>query len=208
MVALGLNQVIKKEDEKHMVKSIINSFFMMIIMTLITGLAYPLATTGIAQIFFPAQANGSLISYNGTTVGSKFIGQNFSSDAYFHSRPSAAGNDGYDATASGGSNLGPTNKKLQETVSERILKIRDENKLSPEASIPSDLVLASASGLDPHISPESAYLQVERIAAARGMTVPAVRLLVEQYTEHRQLGFLGEPRLNVLELNLALDATK
>ena len=142
MVALGLNQVIKKEDEKHMVKSIINSFFMMIIMTLITGLAYPLATTGIAQIFFPAQANGSLISYNGTTVGSKFIGQNFSSDAYFHSRPSAA------------------------------------------------------------------YLQVERIAAARGMTVPAVRLLVEQYTEHRQLGFLGEPRLNVLELNLALDATK
>ena len=208
MVALGLNQVIKKEDEKHMVKSIINSFFMMIIMTLITGLAYPLATTGIAQIFFPAQANGSLISYNGTTVGSKFIGQNFSIFSYFHSRPSAAGNDGYDATASGGSNLGPTNKKLQETVSERILKIRDENKLSPEASIPSDLVLASASGLDPHISPESAYLQVERIAAARGMTVPAVRLLVEQYTEHRQLGFLGEPRLNVLELNLALDATK
>ena len=191
-----------------MVKSIINSFFMMIIMTLITGLAYPLATTGIAQIFFPAQANGSLISYNGTTVGSKFIGQNFSSDAYFHSRPSAAGTDGYDTTASGGSNLGPTNKKLQETVSDRISKIRDENKLSPEASIPSDLVLASASGLDPHISPESAYLQVERIAAARGMTVPAVRLLVEKYTEYRQLGFLGEPRLNVLELNLALDATK
>ena len=104
--------------------------------------------------------------------------------------------------------MGPTNKKLQETVSERISKIRDENKLSPEASIPSDLVLASASGLDPHISPESAYLQVERIAAARGMTVSAVRSLVEKYTEHRQLGFLGEPHINVLELNLALDATK
>ncbi|MGL5207546.1 MAG: potassium-transporting ATPase subunit KdpC [Acidaminococcaceae bacterium] len=191
-----------------MVKSIINSFFMIIIMTLITGIAYPLATTGIAQIFFPAQANGSLISYNGTTVGSKFIGQNFSSDAYFHSRPSAAGNDGYDATASGGSNIGPTNKKLLETAKERIIKIKKENNLPPETSIPSDLVLASASGLDPHISPESAYLQVERVATARGLSVSKIESLVQKYTEHRQLGFLGEPRVNVLELNLALDSIK
>jgi K+-transporting ATPase ATPase C chain len=189
-------------------KSMINSLMMVIVLTVLTGIAYPLAMTALAQALLPNQANGSLITKGGQVIGSRLIGQNFTSPGYFHGRPSAAGADGYDAASSSGSNLGPTNQKLKAAVAERIMNIKSENNLSQDSSIPGDLVLASASGLDPHISPAAAYLQVERVASQRGLPSAQVRSLVDSHSIDRQFGFLGEPRVNVLELNLALDTVK
>lgn len=172
----------------------------------ITGLAYPLAITAIAQSLFSQQAQGSFVVAEGRVIGSRLIGQNFSKAEYFHPRPSVAGDGGYDATASGGSNAGPTSQKLLEETAKRLQTVREVNQLRPETAVPSDLVLASASGLDPHLSPEAAAVQVARVAQARGLSVDAVQEIVNQHTQPRQLGFLGEPRVNVLELNLALDA--
>ena len=174
-----------------------------ILLTVLTGLVYPLAVTGLAQILFPHAANGSLAVVNGKTVGSELIGQSFTSPKYFQGRPSAAGN-GYDGLSSGGSNYGPTNQHLADRVRDDVKKFRAENPgyIGP---IPADLLTASGSGLDPDISPASAEVQVARVAAARGMSAESVRQLVAAHTEGRQYGLFGEPRVNVLELNLALD---
>jgi K+-transporting ATPase ATPase C chain len=172
-------------------------------LTVITGLAYPLAVTGVAQLAFPSQATGSLIERDGKIIGSALIGQAFAADRYFHGRPSAAGKNGYDASASGGSNLGPTSRALAERVKGDVARLRAE---APSGSIPADLVTTSASGLDPDISPAAAALQVARVARARSMPPERVRALVETATEGRSFGMLGEPRVNVLRLNLALDA--
>ena len=182
-------------------------------LTLITGLFYPLAMTGIAKVIFPRQAEGSLIEIDGKVVGSELIGQNFSSDKYFHGRPSATTAPDpsdpaktvpapYNAANSGGSNLGPSNKALIDRVQGDIDKLKREN---PSAQVPADLVTTSASGLDPHISPEAALFQVPRIAKARNLPEDRIRQLVTDHTEDRVLGFLGEARVNVLLLNLALD---
>ena len=196
-----------------MLRLIRPTIVVLVALTLITGLVYPLAMTGIAQVLFPRQAQGSLIERNGVVVGSELVGQVFESDKYFHGRPSATTapdpNDStktvpapYNAANSGGSNLGPSNKALVDRVQGDIDKLKQEN---PSAAVPADLVTTSASGLDPHISPEAALFQVPRIAKARNLPEDRIRQLVADYTEGRFLGLLGEPRVNVLLLNLALD---
>lgn len=186
-------------------KQTIGNLRLLIVLMIITGIVYPLAMTGVAQTIFPAQANGSLAYVNNKPVGSLLLGQNFNDGKYFHGRPSAAGKDGYDGTSSSGSNLGPTNKKLMDGVKENLDKVRKENQLGEDKQVPSDLVLASASGLDPHISPEAAYLQVERVAAERGLSGLTVRQLVASQVQEKTVGLLGEARVNVLSLNMALD---
>jgi K+-transporting ATPase ATPase C chain len=176
---------------------------MTLVLTVLTGLIYPGIVTGLCQMLFPNQANGSLEMKGGKVIGSTLIGQNFTKPEYFQPRPSAAGN-GYDATASSGSNLGPTNQKLVDRVKASVDKFHKDNPDFTE-TIPADLLTASGSGLDPHLSPESAYAQVERAAKARGASAQDIRALVAQLTEARDLGFLGEPRVNVLRLNRALD---
>ncbi len=180
------------------------AFRIVLAFTVLTGLVYPGLVTAVCQVLFPSKADGSLVTVNGKIMGSSLIGQNFSKPEYFQPRPSAAGNDGYDAAASGGSNYGPTNQKLIDRVKASVDKFRKEN---PDYSgkIPADLVTASASGLDPDLSPASAYAQAPRIAKARGVEVERIRELIASHIENRQLGFLGEPRVNVLALNLALD---
>lgn len=184
-----------------MKKNLRISVLMTIATTILLGIIYPLVVTALAQVLFHDKANGQLIRQNGAVVGSSIIGQPFTSDKYFHSRPSAAGN-GYDAANSGGSNLGPTNQKLMDRVKGDVSAAQAEN---PGTPVPIDLVTASASGLDPDISPAAAYFQVPRVARVRGLSENRVRALVDRHVQHREFGVLGEPRVNVLELNLALD---
>jgi K+-transporting ATPase ATPase C chain len=184
-----------------MKKNLVISVLMTIATAVLLGVIYPLVVTGIAQALFHDKANGQLITRNGTVVGSRNIGQSFVGAGYFHSRPSAAGN-GYDAANSGGSNLGPTNQKLIDRINNDVAGDQTEN---PGVPIPADLVTTSASGLDPHLSPAAAEYQVKRIARTRGLGEDQIRTLIAQHTEARQWGFMGEPRVNILELNLALD---
>jgi len=176
-----------------------------VLFSALTGLAYPYAITGVAQAVFHRQANGSLIERSGAPVGSSLVGQNFSAPAYFHPRPSAAGTTGYDGASSSGSNLGPSSVALATAVAGNVAAVRRDNNLAADAKVPVDAVTASGSGLDPHVSPAYADLQVARVAQERGTSEDAVRKLVEKYTDPATLGVLGEPRVNVLKLNLALD---
>jgi K+-transporting ATPase ATPase C chain len=178
-----------------------------LVLTVLTGLAYPLAMTGVAQVAFPNRADGSLVKRDGKVVGSRLIGQNFTSANYFHPRPSAAG-DGYDAMSSSASNLGPTNPVLIAEVRKRTAEYRSENGLPAGTAVPVDAVTASGSGLDPQISKANALLQAPRVARARGLSLGDVLMLVKEHTDGRSLGFLGEPGVNVLELNLALDSRR
>ena len=175
-----------------------------ILLTLLTGCVFPLALFGLGRVFFHDRAEGSLVMRGGEVAGSRLIGQNFAQPRYFHPRPSAAGT-GYDGTASGGTNLGPLNKKLIDDVRELADEYRRDNGLAPDAVVPVDAVTRSGSGLDPHISPFNAALQVPRVARARGLSEDVVRRLLADYTEERKWGFLGNPRVAVLDLNLALD---
>ncbi|MCL4504202.1 MAG: K(+)-transporting ATPase subunit C [Deltaproteobacteria bacterium] len=177
---------------------------MLSLLILLCGI-YPLLVWGIAQVIFPGQANGSLIKAKGQVVGSKLLAQNFGAPQYFHPRPSAAGDTGYDGASSGGSNLGPLSRKLIDQVKERAKNYREENSLTAGILVPADAVTASGSGLDPHISPQNAGLQAARVAKARNLSETQVKRLIEDYTEGPDLGFLGEPGVNVLRLNLALD---
>jgi K+-transporting ATPase ATPase C chain len=186
----------------NITRNLIVAVLMTLVTTLLLGVAYPLIVTGIAQVLFPEKANGQLIERDGKIIGSRIIGQTFSSPGYFRSRPSAAGT-GYDAANSAGTNLGPTNKKLIEAVKAAVDAAKQEN---PGTPVPIDLVTTSASGLDPHISPAAAAFQLPRVARERGVPEAEIRRLVAAHSEGRQLGFLGEPVVNVLELNLALDA--
>jgi len=186
-----------------MKKNLITAVLMTIATTVLLGILYPLLVTGLAQLIFPKQANGELIQRDGVVVGSRLIGQPFSGPGYFHSRPSAAGAAGYDATASSGSNLGPTNAQLMTRVNGDVAKLQAEN---PGVPIPVDLVTTSASGLDPDITPAAAEFQIRRVASERKISEADVARLVLENSENRQWGFLGEPRVHVLELNLALDA--
>ena len=187
-------------------KNLLTAVLMTIITTVLLGLVYPLAVTGIAQVIFPERANGQLIKRaDGSVIGSRIIGQPFSSPGYFHSRPSAAGAAGYDAGASSGSNLGPTNQKLIDRVKADVEKLQAEN---PGKAVPIDLVTASGSGLDPHISPAAAEFQIPRVGRERGADEDEIRRIVAMHTEGRQFGFLGELRVNVLELNLDLDSKR
>jgi K+-transporting ATPase ATPase C chain len=187
-----------------MKKNLFTAVLMTIATTVLLGILYPLLVTGLAQLIFPKQANGQLIyGKDGVVIGSQLIGQPFSGPAYFHSRPSAAGAAGYDATASGGSNLGPTNAQLITRVNGEVAKLQAEN---PDTPIPVDLVTTSGSGLDPDISPAAAQFQIRRVAAERKIPEAEVARLVLENSENRQWGFMGEPRVHVLELNIALDA--
>jgi potassium-transporting ATPase KdpC subunit len=185
----------------NLARNFIIAVLMTAVTTVLFGVIYPLAITAIAQVAFPEQANGQLIARNGIVIGSRIIGQKFSSPGYFRPRPSAAGM-GFDAANSAGSQFGPTNKKLIDAVKANVQAARAEN---PDAPVPVDLVTASASGLDPHLSPAAVDFQVPRVARERATREADLRRLVEAHTEGRQLGFLGEPRVNILELNLALD---
>jgi len=186
-----------------MKKNLLTAVLMTIVTTVLLGLVYPLVVTGLAQVIFPDKANGQLIRRaDGAVIGSRLIGQPFTSPGYFHSRPSAAGANGYDAGASSGSNLGPTNRKLIDRVNTDVARLQAEN---PGTPVPIDLVTTSASGLDPHISPAAAEFQIPRVASERGLSEVELRSIVGAHTEGRQFGFLGEPRVNVLELNLDLD---
>ena len=180
------------------------AFRLTLLMTVLPGLIYPGVVTGLCQLVFPRPANGSLLEVNGKIAGSTLLGQNFSKPVYFHPRPSAAGNDGYDATASNGSNLGPTSQKLVDRMKADIAKFRQENP-TYQGPIPADMLTTSASGLDPDISPASALAQAPRVAQARGASLDQVDQLIQAHSEGRQLGFMGEPRVNVLLLNLDLD---
>src|SRR5712671_3493463 len=186
-------------------KNLLTAILMTIVTAVIFGLIYPLAITGVAQLTFPDKANGQLIKKDGVIIGSRIIGQPFGGPGYFHSRPSAAGAAGYDAGASSGSNLGPTSQKLIDRVKSDVERVGAEN---PGKPIPIDLVTTSSSGLDPHISPAAAEFQIPRVARERGLNENDVRQLVNSHTEGRTLGLLGEPRVNVLELNLDLDSKK
>jgi K+-transporting ATPase ATPase C chain len=189
----------------NLIKQIYPAVAMTVVLTVLLGVIYPLVVTGLAQAIFPDEAAGSLIEKNGKVIGSRLIGQPFSGEGYFHSRPSAAGH-GYDGVSSGGTNLGPTSKKLiEEQVGVAAKARREENPGSP---VPVDLVTSSASGLDPHITPAAAEFQLPRVARAREMSPDEVRRLVREHTEERQFGVLGEVRVNVLELNLALDEVR
>lgn len=186
-----------------MLEQLLPAVRMTLVLTVLTGLIYPGLVTGIAKAIFPRQAAGSLIERNGKIVGSELIGQKFTKAEYFHGRPSAAG-DGYDAANSNGSNLGPTSQKLVDRIQADVKKFRQENP-DFHGPLPADLLTASASGLDPDLSPASAAAQVSRVAQARGAAAAQIQELVERATDGRQLGFLGEPRVNVLKLNLVLD---
>jgi K+-transporting ATPase ATPase C chain len=185
-----------------MLNQLRSALVLIVLFTIITGLLYPFAVTGIAQVLFPHQANGSLITRDGIVVGSELMGQSFASDRYFHARPSATGPDPYNAAATSGSNFGPTSKALITRLQGDVDKRKSEN---PNANIPTDLVTASGSGLDPHISPAAAFFQVPRVASSRQIPEDRLRQLINENTQGRVLGILGEPRVNVLMLNLALD---